>query len=77
MSVIGSPAWGWGLIALSLVAVIIPYDLWLHFTHRHTLTRQMHDWLFSPTIGPFIGAGAAFLLVLGVLHFLRYHPAGP
>lgn len=37
----------------------------------------MHDWLFSPTIGPFIGAGAAFLLVLGVLHFLRYHPSGP
>ena len=77
MSILGSPAWGWGFIALGLAAVVTPYDLWLHFTHRHTLTRQMHDWLFSPTIGPFIGAGVAFLLVLGVLHFLRYHPAGP
>ena len=77
MSVLGSPAWGWGFIAVLLVVTVTPYDLWLHFTHRHTLTRQMHDWLFSATIGPFIGASAAFLIVLGALHFLRYHVSGP
>ena len=72
-----SPALGWLLIAVGNIALITPYDVWLKLTGHHTLTRQMHDWLFSPTIGPFIGAGVAFLLVLGVLHFLRYHPAGP
>ena len=72
-----TPAWGWLAIALGNLLLITGFDLWLHFTHRHTLTRQMHDWIFSPSIGPFIGAGVAFLLVLGALHFLRYHPAGP
>lgn len=70
-------AWAWLTIALGNIALIAPYDFWLHFTRRHTLTRQMHDWLFSPTIGPFIAAGVAFLLVLGALHFLRYHASGP
>lgn len=72
-----TPAWGWLTIALGNLLPITGYDLWLHFTHRHTLTRQMVDWLRSPTFGPLIIAGAAFLLVLGALHFLRYHPAGP
>ena len=72
-----TPAWGWLMIAFGNLALITPYDLWLKLTRHHTLTRQMHDWLFSRTVGPFIGATVAFLLVLGVLHFLRYHPAGP
>ena len=72
-----TPAWGWLAIALGNLALITPYDLWLKLTHRHTLTRQMHDWLFSPTIGPFIAATVAFLLVLGALHFLRYHASSP
>ena len=72
-----SPAWGWLVIALGNLLPITAFDLWLKLTRRHTLTRQMHDWIFSPTIGPWIGASVAFLLVLGALHFLRYHPAGP
>ena len=72
-----TPAWGWFLIVVGNAAWITPFDLWLHFTHRHTLTRQMHDWMFSSTIGPFIFAGIAFLVVLGLTHFLRYHVKGP
>ena len=52
-------------------------DDWLKLTGRHTLTRQMVDWLRDPTLGPVIIAGVAFLLVLGALHFLRYHASGP
>jgi hypothetical protein len=33
----------------------------------------MHDWFYSPTIGPWIYAGLAFILVLAFTHFLRYH----
>lgn len=72
-----TPAWGWFAIFWGNVLPIAGFDLWLKLTHRHTLTRQMVDWLRDNTIGPFIIAGAAFLLVLGALHFLRYHPSGP
>src|SRR5260221_9023 len=49
------------------------YDVWAK-PHRHdTLSRQMHDWIFSPGIGPFIIAGFAFFFVLLIMHFTRYH----
>lgn len=68
-----SPAWAWLLIIAGNAAWITPFDLWLHFTGRHTLTRQMHDWMFSPTIGPIVFATIAFIVVLAMTHFLRYH----
>ena len=72
-----TPAWGWLVIALGNLLPITAFDLWLKLTHRHTLTRQMVDWLRDPSYGPLIIAGVAFLLVLGALHFLRYHVSSP
>lgn len=68
-----SPAWFWFVILIEVNLTWIGYDVWAKIYHHNTLSRQMHDWLFSPTIGPFIFAGIAFLVVLAVLHFLRYH----
>ncbi len=68
-----SPAWAWLYLGIIYGTLWIPYDLWA-IKHKHnTLTRQMHDWIFSPAIGPFIIAGFAFVFVLLLMHFTRYH----
>lgn len=72
-----TPAWGWFLIVVGNAAWITPYDLWLHFTHRHTLTRQMHDWIFHSWAAQFIIPGVLFLLAWFVVHEIIYHPKGP
>ena len=68
-----SPAWAWLYLGIIYATLWIPYDLWA-IKHKHnTLTHQMHDWIFSPGIGPFIIAGFAFVFVLLIMHFTRYH----
>ena len=68
-----SPAWAWLYLAVIINILWISYDVWAK-THRHdTLSRQMHDWIFSPATGPFIIAGFAFMFVLLLMHFTRYH----
>jgi hypothetical protein len=70
---LASPAWAWLYLVIIVNALWIGYDVWAK-THRHnTLSRQMHDWIFSPGIGPFIIAGMAFVFVLLIMHFTRYH----
>ncbi len=68
-----SPAWFWAVLFGEVNTTWISYDIWARLNHHNTLSRQMHDWLFSPTIGPFVLAGIAFIFVLAVSHFLRYH----
>ena len=68
-----SPAWFWLVIFIEVNVTWISYDIWAKASHHNTLTRQMHDWMFSPGIGPFIFAGIAFVVVLALTHFLRYH----
>jgi len=68
-----SPAWAWLYLLIIVNALWISYDVWAK-THRHnTLSRQMHDWIFSPGIGPFIIAAIAGVFVLLIMHFTRYH----
>jgi hypothetical protein len=69
-------AWGWLLWGLGNVALIVPLDLWLHFTHRHTLTRQMHDWIYLTPAAQFIIPGAIALVAWFVVHEITYHPHG-
>jgi hypothetical protein len=68
-----SPAWAWLYLAVIINAAWIGYDIWAKLHHHWTLSRQMHDWFFSPTIGPFVFAAIAAIFVLAVMHFLRYH----
>ena len=68
-----SPAWAWLYLFIIVNVLWISYDIWAKRGHHNTLTRQMHDWMFSPGIGPFIFAGVAFIVVLALTHFLRYH----
>lgn len=68
-----SPAWFWLVMAVEINVTWIGYDLWAIRGHHNTLSRQMHDWFYSPTIGPWIYATIAFILVLAFTHFLRYH----
>jgi hypothetical protein len=68
-----SPAWFWLVIAVEVNVTWIGYDVWAKLNGHNTLSRQMHDWFYSPTIGPWIYAGIAFALVLAFTHFLRYH----
>lgn len=68
-----SPAWFWLVIAIEVNVTWIAYDLWAIHGRHNTLSRQMHDWLFSPSIGPWVLATAAFIVVLAISHFARYH----
>ena len=69
-------AWGWLVILLGNVLGITGYDLWLHFTGRHTLTRQMHDWVFHSQAAQFIIPGVAAFLIWFTVHEIIYHPKG-
>jgi len=69
-------AWGWLIFLVGNIAWITPFDLWLHFTGRHTLTRQMHDWIFHSQNAQFIIPGAAALLIWFIVHEIIYHPHG-
>lgn len=68
-----SPAWFWLVIFVEVNATWITYDVWAKLNHHNTLSRQMHDWIFSPVIGPWVLASAAFIIVLAISHFVRYH----
>ena len=68
-----SPAWAWLVLLLGVTAYVVAYDVWAELGHHHTLSRQMHDWLFQPTPATFILAGLAGLLVGLMVHFIRVH----
>jgi hypothetical protein len=70
---LASPAWAWLYLVIIVNALWISYDVWAKTRHHDTLSRQMHDWIFSPGTGPFIIAGMAFIFVLLIMHFTRYH----
>ena len=68
-----SPGWAWFYLFIIVNVLWISYDVWAKHYHHNTLSRQMHDWFYSPTIGPFIFAGIAAIVTLLFMHFLRYH----
>lgn len=68
-----SAAIAWIGVAVIINAWWIGYDLWAHFTGHWTMTRQMHDWLFNATVGPFFWASWAFVFVLALMHFAMAH----
>jgi hypothetical protein len=70
-----SPAYAWLWLFIEVNILWIGYDLWAKHYKHHTLSRQMHDWIVSPTIGPWVIASIAFIFVLLVMHFIRYHVA--
>lgn len=69
--------WAWFVLLAGNIAWIVPVDLWLHFTHRHTMTRQMHDWVYLTPAAQFIIPGAIALLAWFIVHEATYHPHGP
>lgn len=71
-----SPAWAWLVIGIEVLASVVGYDLWAIWTGHHTLSRQMHDWVFHPSVGQFVIGGGAGLLAWFVYHIATYHPHG-
>jgi hypothetical protein len=71
-----SPAWAWLALLLGVTAYVVAYDVWAKLGRHHTLSRQMHDWLFQPNAATFILAGLAAVLVGLLVHFIRYHAGG-
>jgi TRAP-type C4-dicarboxylate transport system permease small subunit len=65
----------WLLIAIFVNVGWISYDVWAKLTNHWTMTRQMHDWLFNSSVGPFFYAGWVFVFVLALTHFFMYHAA--
>lgn len=62
-----------GVLVPGINLLWIPYDIWAKTNHHNTISRQIHDWIYSPTIGPWFWATIAFILVLALDHFVRYH----
>lgn len=64
-----SPAWAWLILFIEINVSWIGYDLWAKLTGRKTLSWQMHEWITSHAIGPWIIAFGAFIVVLAAMHF--------
>lgn len=71
--VLVSPAWAWLVILLEVVVTVVGYDVWAMVTHNQTLSRQLHDWVFHPSVGQFIIAGGTGLLGWFIYHIATYH----
>jgi hypothetical protein len=61
----------WGVLLVSVVAYVVAYDLWAHFTGHRTMSNQMGHWLVETVMGPVI-VGLYFALICGLgYHFLQ------
>lgn len=69
-------AWGWVGIGVANLLGIAGLDAWLISTGRHSLTRQMHDWVFQTQWAQLIIPLAAGLLIWFIVHEIIYHPHG-
>lgn len=70
-------AWAWLLLGIDVLAFVLGVDLWLGLTGRHTMTRQMHDWIYLTPAAQFIIPGALAVLAWFVVHEITYHPHIP
>lgn len=68
--------WAWILLLAGNAAWITPYDLWLHFSRKTTMTSKMHYLIFHSWAAQFIIPGVAFLLLWFIVHEIIYHPRG-
>lgn len=68
-----SAAIGWGILAAIVIVYVVLFDLHAYLTHGTTLSGQFHDWLFSPSIAPFIFGGSIGIIVGLMFHFFQYH----
>lgn len=64
----------WYVLGGLVVGWVVPVDLWLHYTGRHTMTRQMHDWIYLTPAAQFIIPAAVALVVWFITHEVTYHP---
>lgn len=58
----------WVGIVLLIVAYVVAYDVWAHFTNHLTMTAQFRNWLGDPVMGPVM-----FGLWVAVPVALTYH----
>lgn len=58
----------WIGIAFLILAYVVAYDLWAHFTGHLTMTAQFRNWLSEPVMGPIM-----FALWIAVPVGLTYH----
>jgi hypothetical protein len=68
-----SPAVSWIALAIFINAWWIAYDVWAVHTKHWTMTHQMHDWLMSKNVGPWMYAAWAFVFILAMTHFIMAH----
>jgi hypothetical protein len=69
-----SAGWAWVLLILGNAAWITPYDMWLHFHHKTTMTSKMHYLIFESQWAQFIIPGVAALTIWFIVHEIKYHP---
>lgn len=67
-----SPAWAWLVLALIVIAFVVVFDLHAAVSHTPTMSGQFRDWLFNPSVGPFIAGGWVGIFAGLTWHWLEY-----